>query len=75
MATVIYKEQEFDNNPNDIHESYQYKADIYIKFAGHSCMSVYGITKEQTMQMVQKFKQIEPKAWVIELYGPEYEGS
>ena len=61
------------NNPNDLPETTQYKGDIYIKFAGHSCMSVYGITEDQLMEMVNKFKEIEPKTGVVEIYGPANE--
>ena len=64
------KTYDFINNPNDIPEDCQYKGDIYIKFAGHSCMTVYGITEEQVMDMVNKFKDIEPKTGVVEIYGP-----
>lgn len=65
------KTYDFINNPNDLPESAQYKGEIYIKFAGHSCMSVYGITEKQLMEMVDKFKLIEPKTAVVEIYGPE----
>ena len=71
MAIVIYKDKEFNNNPNDLPESTQFKGDIYIKFAGHSCMTVYGITRKQVMEQVEKFKEIEPKTGVVEIYGPE----
>ena len=67
------KTYDFVNNPNDLPETTQYKGDIYIKFAGHSCMSVYGITEDQLMEMVNKFKEIEPKTGVVEIYGPANE--
>lgn len=64
------KTYDFVGNPNDLPEAGQYKGDIYIKFAGHSCMTVYGITEAQVMDMVNKFKLIEPKTGVVEIYGP-----
>lgn len=67
---VDYKGQEFEQNPNDMLEETQYKGDIFIKYAGHSCMSVYGITIDNVMDMVEKFKVIEPKTGVVEIYSP-----
>ena len=70
---VVYKDIEFENNPNDLPESVQFKGDIYIKFAGHSCMTVYGITEQQVIDMCNKFMAIEPKTGVVEIYSPEDE--
>lgn len=68
---VEYKGQSFENNPNAVSEAMQFKGDIYLKFAGHSCMTVYGFNVDQIMDQVKKFQKIEPKAGVVEIYGPE----
>ena len=72
---VEYKGIEFENNPNAVSEAMQFKGDIYIKFAGHSCMTVYGFNVDQVMEQVRKFQEIEPKTGVVEIYGPENIGS
>ena len=72
---VNYKGQEFENNPNQLLESTQFKGEIYIKFADHHCMDVYGISESQVIAQVEKFKEIEPRTFVVEIYGPENIGS
>ena len=44
---IVYKDIEFENNPNQISEAVQFKGEIYIKFADHPCMSVYGFSEAQ----------------------------
>lgn len=72
---VDYKGQEFEQNPNSLPESMQFKGEIYIKFADHHCMEVYGINESQVIEQVNKFKEIEPRTFVVEVYGPENIGS
>lgn len=72
---VTYKDKEFENNPNHLPTSMQFKGDIYLKYAGHSCMTVYGFNETQVMETVKKFQEIEPKAGVVEIYGPENIGN
>lgn len=67
---VTYKDIEFENNPNAVSEEIQYKGDVYIKYAGHSCMTVYGMTEAQVLEMCNKFKDIEPRTGVVEIYSP-----
>ena len=70
-----YKGHEFEQNPNALSESMQFKGEIYIKFADHHCMEVYGISEAQVIEQVKKFKEIEPRTFVVEVYGPENIGS
>jgi hypothetical protein len=72
---VVYKDIEFENNPNQISEAVQFKGEIYIKFADHPCMSVYGFSEAQVIEQANKFKEIEPRTFVVEIFGPENYGS
>lgn len=72
---VEYKGQAFEPNPNQISEAVQFKGEIYIKFADHSCMDVYGFSEAQVIEQANKFKEIEPRTFVVEVYGPENYGS
>lgn len=72
---VEYKGNEFEQNPNALSEATQYKGEIYIKFADHHCMDVYGISEAQVIEQVKKFKEIEPRTFVVEIYGPENENN
>ena len=68
---VEYKGQEFEQNPNQVSEAMQFKGEIYIKYADHSCMDVYGFSESQVIEQVKKFKEIEPRTFVVEIFGPE----
>ena len=72
---IVYKDIEFENNPNQISEDVQFKGEIYIKFADHPCMSVYGFSEAQVIEQANKFKEIEPRTFVVEIYGPENENN
>ena len=72
---VEYKGQEFEQNPNQVSEAMQFKGEIYIKYADHSCMDVYGFSEAQVIEQVKKFKEIEPRTFVVEVYGAENIGS
>ena len=68
---VEYKGQEFEQNPNQVSEAMQFKGEIYIKYSDHSCMDVYGFSEAQVIEQVKKFKEIEPRTFVVEIFGPE----
>lgn len=72
---VVYKDIEFENNPNQISEAVQFKGEIYIKYSDHPCMDVYGFSEAQVIEQVKKFKKIEPRTFVVEIFGPENYGS
>ena len=68
---VEYKGQEFEQNPNQVSEAMQFKGEIYIKYSDHSCMDVYGFSEAQVIEQVKKFKEIEPRTFAVEIFGPE----
>ena len=68
---VEYKGQEFEQNPNQVSEAMQFKGEIYIKYADHPCMDVYGFSESQVIEQVKKLKEIEPRTFVVEIFGPE----
>jgi hypothetical protein len=34
-------------------------------------MDVYGFSEAQVIEQVKKFKEIEPRTFVVEIFGPE----
>lgn len=67
---IEYKGQQFDNNPNAITPNTQFEGKVYLKFASEPCISVYGFSQHQVIEVAKKFQEIEPKAGVVEIYGP-----
>lgn len=72
---VKYNNINFDNNPNDLSTSVQFMGTIYAdadkELLINKLVNVYGISQDQIMELAKKFKQIEPKAVIIELYSTE----
>lgn len=72
---VEYKGHKFETNPNQLSVALQFKGEIYIKLTDNPCMRVYGLSEKQIMDQANKFREIEPKAFAVEIYGPENHGS
>lgn len=72
---IKYNNINFDNNPNDLSTSVQFMGTIYAdedkELLINKLVNVYGISQDQIMELAKQFKQIEPKAVTIELYGTE----
>lgn len=70
---VNYNNINFDNNPNNLSTSVQFMGTIYADtdLLLDKLINVYGISQDQIMELAKQFKQIEPKAVTIELYGTE----
>jgi hypothetical protein len=69
---IKYNNINFDNNPNNISESVQFMGAIYLDdLCIDRIVSVYGISQDQIMELVEQFKQIEPNAKRLVLYGTE----
>lgn len=67
---IDYKGHQFENNPNGMNTNVQWEGKVYLKYAGESTISVYGFTQQQVVETALKFKDIEPKAFIVEIYGP-----
>ena len=67
---IDYKGHQFENNPNGMNTNVQWEGKVYLKYAGESTISVYGFTQQQVVETALKFKEIEPKAFIVEVYGP-----
>ena len=67
---VDYKGHQFENNPNCMNTNVQWEGKVHLKYAGESCISVYGFTQQQVVETALKFKEIEPNAFIVEVYGP-----
>ena len=81
---IKWKGKDFDNNPNDMSTSVQYVGKIYMEDGkceydwkySENYIVVYGISQNQIVEIANKFKEIEPAAKKIVLYGAEnYWGS
>lgn len=67
---IEYKGKQFENNPNAVSPNTQFEGLVYLKYASEPCISVYGFTMEQVIEVAKKFQEVEPKAGVVEIYGP-----
>ena len=67
---IDYKGQQFQNNPNGMNTNIQWKGKILLKYGIDSEVSVYGFTQQQVVETALKFKEIEPNATTVEVYGP-----
>lgn len=68
---IEYKGQQFENNPNGISTAVQFEGRIHLKYNCEPCIKVYGFYEGQVIDLAREFSKIEPKAAVMELYGPE----
>ena len=67
---IEYKGKSFENNPNGMNTNIQWKGKIHLKYGIDSEVSVYGFTQGQVVETALKFKEIEPNATTVEVYGP-----
>lgn len=68
---IEYKGTKFENNPNAISTAVQFEGRVHLKYNCEPCISVYGFSQAQCMEVAKQFAAIEPKASLMELYGPE----
>ena len=68
---IEYKGTQFENNPNGIATAVQFEGRVHLKYNCEPCISVYGFHPQQVIETARKFAEIEPKAAIVELYGPE----
>lgn len=67
---ITWKDIQFENNPNGMNELVQWKGDIVMQGSCWVSASVFGITEGQIMDIARQFKEIEPRAFEVVIYGP-----
>lgn len=65
---ITWKNTQFNNNPNGMNELIQWKGEV--NTGCYETIEVFGFTEGQIIDVARQFKNLEPKADIVTIYGP-----